>query len=83
MLKSFSSCANKSTGSAHPCDQARWLNFLIYSYLNDSKLTTDKLRKWLLDERWPDETASDLICEYEFAKELLKTYEKHQERTKI
>ena len=74
-LKFFSVAANKSTGSSHPCDMERWLDFIILTHLNDKKISTTHLRDWLIGEGWSDEVASDLISEYEFAKYLLRAYD--------
>ena len=75
LLKSFSAGANKGTGSSHPCDQARWFEFIISSYKNDSKFSTEDLQRFLLDDGWSEDLAVDLACEYEFAKALLKKYD--------
>jgi hypothetical protein len=74
-LKVFSSGANKNTGSSHPLDQARWFDFIISAHNNYSKLSVTNLRRWLIENGWPEENACDLAIEYEFSKDLLNKYD--------
>lgn len=71
-LRTFSSCANRSTGSSHPMDRERWYDFLVTVHREDNKLGYDILFRWLVEEeKWPEEIAHDLIIEYEFAGGLI------------
>ena len=79
-LTMFSDCANKSTGSHYPCDERRWLEFLILAHLNDSNISTTYLREWLEGNKWYNRVASDLVCEYEFARGLLRKYDMRKKR---
>lgn len=74
-LKRFSIAANKSTGSSHPCDQERWFEFIVSIVINDEKLGTDQLERWLVEEEgWQRDIASDLAIEYEQGIALLQYY---------
>jgi hypothetical protein len=74
-LLAFSRGANKSTGSSHPSDRARWMRYLVTMHHEDWPLDTETFRRWLVEEaEWPAEVASDLTIEYEFARELLRTF---------
>lgn len=71
-LKLFSDVANKSTGSMHPLDQRRWLDFLITVHQEHKNLHGAQLKRWLLEvEHWPQDMAHNLTVEYEFAMDLL------------
>ncbi|MDQ2798133.1 MAG: hypothetical protein M3Y13_00640 [Armatimonadota bacterium] len=71
LLKRFSALANKSTGSSHPADRRRWLDFVASSIKNHDKIDTGLLSQWLVDEeQWPKEEASRLIRDYELAVDL-------------
>lgn len=74
LLISFSRCANRSTGSSHPKDRARWFEFLIASH-SGPHCDTDHLSRWLIEvEKWPEESATKLVLEYEFGLDLLSAY---------
>jgi hypothetical protein len=76
-LRRFSAAANKSTGSGHPADEKRWMEFLIEAHRHDAKLDGSTLRRWLIEaEQWPDSIAERLTAEYDFALDLLKQYDK-------
>ncbi len=71
-LKLFSVAANKSTGSSHPLDQKRWLDFLVSVHQEHRNLHSTQLQRWLIEvENWPEDVAVDLSIEYEFAMDLL------------
>lgn len=75
-LSRFSRNANKSTGSSHPFDRERWYAFIIGLHAERRDVDTEKLARWLEDvEHWSDETAIDLVIEYEFGRGLLKQYD--------
>lgn len=71
LLHTFSVLANKSTGSAHPCDRNRWFDFLLAVQRKHISLNTDLLIHSLMEEGWSEERAHDLAIEYEFAIGLL------------
>jgi hypothetical protein len=75
LLKLFSNAANKSSGSSHPLDRERWFNFIISAHLNGSKASTSELGQCLLEDGWSDEMAHKLVCQYEYAKDLLQSYD--------
>ncbi|BDV42687.1 hypothetical protein GURASL_16100 [Geotalea uraniireducens] len=71
LLHNFSVLANKSTGSAHPCDRNRWFDFLIAVQRKHISLDTDLLIHSLMEDGWSEDRAHDLAIEYEFAIGLL------------
>jgi hypothetical protein len=72
-LRLFSVAANKKTGSSHPLDQERWMDFLIASDKATVVLDSHTLARWLVEiEGWESEQASRLAEEYEFGRELLQ-----------
>ena len=76
LLRSFSTLANKSTGSAHPLDEQRWFAFIIAVHKDGSPLDAGTLGRWLIeDEAWPEDSAHTLTIEYEVARSLLKAYD--------
>ena len=78
LLRRFSSLANRSTGSSHPSDRARWMAFLIASHQENS-LVTERLKRWLIEvEKWHPEIAVELVIEYEFGLELLRNFDQHR-----
>ena len=77
-LQTFSSAANKSTGSGHHYDQERWFDFLVDLHKDRPDFDGTILERWLMDNGWSDDTASDLVIEYEFAQALLSFYDRHQ-----
>ncbi|MCC6630166.1 MAG: hypothetical protein IT340_22530 [Chloroflexi bacterium] len=75
-LTTFSQAANMSTGSGHPLDFRRWAAFLIQVHRERSRLDAPTLRRWLVEiEGWPEDTASGLVGEFEFARDLLSAYD--------
>jgi hypothetical protein len=78
-LRTFSAMANKSTGSSHPKDQERWMDFITTSHREGSRLDAPSLRRWLIEiEGWPPEVADQLVGEYEFGRELLAFPDGHR-----
>lgn len=76
-LRAFSQIANRSTGSSHPHDRDRWLDFIFTAHRQGSTLPMDMLRRWLEEEEhWHEEGASDLAREYETAREILAAYDR-------
>lgn len=71
LLVQFSGAANQSTGSSHPADFRRWAIFLVTLHRSGKRLDTDLLYATLREQGWPKEKASDLVNEFEFARDLL------------
>ena len=75
-LHRFSGGANKFTGSGHPSDRKRWLEFLMSAYKSKTKLDPELLERWLVEvEEWPPDVASRLVIQYEFGLDLLNEYD--------
>ena len=78
-LLAFSRAANRSTGSSHPSDQDRWMDFIVAAHRDGSRLDAHTLRRWLtVVDSWPPEVAQRLALEYEFGKEVLAFSEGHR-----
>lgn len=76
LLRFFSRTSNKSTGSSHPSDRAKWYDFIIQVHKDNSSLDAGTLSRWLHEEEeWPEDISVDLAIEYEFAIGLLKKLE--------
>ena len=71
-LEKFSGLANKSMGSSHQMDRNRWCEFLIKLHRTGVKLDRELLKEWLIQQDWSSEMASDLTCEFDFARDLLE-----------
>ncbi len=73
LLRGFSRLANKSSGSSHPADRRRWLDFIIAAHGEHSQLHADELLKWLVEsEGWSNDVAQHLALEYDFGRSLLR-----------
>lgn len=88
-LKAFCGGANKSTGSSHPCDKERWLNFILQTVEEDRILDSDTLCRFLQDEEsWgkkPNDymgVMGDYAWDEESAYELSMEYETISEAMK-
>lgn len=72
-LRKFSAAANKSTGSGHPLDRKRWLDFLLAAHAAKIDIDAATLHRILTDENsWSEEIAWDLVRQYESGIELLQ-----------
>ena len=71
----FSNLANKSTGSSHPLDKKRWLEFLVLAHEAKSDLHADMIIRTLVELGWSEEKAVELGIEFEFAEDLLSYIE--------
>ena len=60
-LKDFCGMANKSTGSSHPCDRDRWLNFIFQTVEENRILDSDTLCRFLQDEDFWGKKSDDFI----------------------
>lgn len=75
----FCNCANKSTGSSHPLDRERWLEFIYQTLIDGNYFDPSLLQRFLQDEdfwgkkdswvmgksAWSQEKASELALQYE------------------
>jgi hypothetical protein len=76
LLRTFSTSANRSTGSHHPLDMGRWLDFVAATHREGSRLDPGTLRRWLEEvEGWPAEQAQDLAVNYETTRSLFAYYD--------
>jgi hypothetical protein len=72
LLRQFSACANKGTGSSHPADRDRWNAFVVAAHRDGSRMDDTDLRRWLVEvDGWLPEVADQLAVEYEYGRELL------------
>jgi hypothetical protein len=71
----FSNLANKSTGSSHPLDRKRWLEFLVLAHEAKSNLHSDMIIRSLVELGWPEEKAIELGIQFEFAEHILSYIE--------
>jgi hypothetical protein len=62
----FSRCANKSTGRAHPSDEARWFDFVMSTVRNDDFISLEELRFFLIEDGWDEQSAFDLSLDYSY-----------------
>lgn len=77
-LRIFSSSANKSTGSSHPCDRSKWNKFICEAFKNNDDNVISILGRWLVEEEgWDDESASKLVIEFEQGISLLLYYKEN------
>lgn len=51
-LKTFCNCANKSTGSSHPCDKERWFDFVCQTVDDGKVFDASTLAEFLQDENY-------------------------------
>lgn len=76
-FQEFIRCTDKKTGPANQEEIERWNDFLIEMHRASWPLTTDHLWRWLSEEEdWPGKTVHSVMLEYEFAHELLRSYDK-------
>jgi hypothetical protein len=75
-LEAFAISANRTTGSSHPSDQERWLEFLTAAYRQRCLVDPSVLLRWFHEEmHWPEDASLKLAGEYEFARGLLTAFE--------
>ena len=70
-LSAFSATANRSTGSSHPSDRARWYRFIERVHDDGGRFEEDVLYAWLVREGWTPDRASRLVSEATFGLGLL------------
>jgi len=68
----FSHCANKSTGRAHPCDSERWLELILACVENDKYIAHDYILFFLEEDGWGEQIAFDLSLDYQYGYEVMK-----------
>ncbi|WP_127346409.1 hypothetical protein [Pseudidiomarina mangrovi] len=71
-LEQFTSMANMSSGSSHPSDKRRWLDFIITTYHHGKRVDTHDLERLLLTKGWSELHAQELAIQFEFGIELLE-----------
>lgn len=75
-LRTFSACANKSTGASHPLDRERWNQFIFAAHRESAGFDSSTLVRWLHEEAgWAESMSSDLAIQYDRARLLLKDYD--------
>ena len=60
-LKAFCGCANKSTGSSHPCDKERWYDFICQTVEDGRMFDATTLANFLQDENYWNKKSNDTI----------------------
>ncbi|MBI9013865.1 MAG: hypothetical protein JEZ08_16645 [Clostridiales bacterium] len=58
-LRTFTLAANKSTGASHPCDRARWLEFVCQTVDDEQIFDYHTLSNFLKDKEYWGEKAAD------------------------
>jgi hypothetical protein len=71
-LRTFALTANRATGSSHPVDRRRWIQFLLADRARDL-MGAERLERWLVEVAdFGEEVAGRLVSQYEFARDLLE-----------
>jgi hypothetical protein len=77
LLKAFSDTANKS--AVHPAARGLWFAFLISLHDRPDRDRFPALfANWLFKGGWSRDDVSKLVCEWEFARDLLSAYDEHR-----
>lgn len=78
-LESFSNLANKSTLAANPKDAERWERFVILAFMEESRLDSEFLERWLFEiHRWDEESAMELAMKYDTDFSILGAHEQYR-----
>jgi hypothetical protein len=77
-LRSFSTGANKGTGSTHPMDRERWFSFIFKLHRSATTLSSTTLAEWLVADGWDEGAADDLAIEFELCSGLLEYVDDQQ-----
>ncbi len=72
LLENFSDFANKSTGSSHPRDREHWYDFIEAIAFSKDYVDVGLLQRILEEQGWDEESAVDLVIEFEFGFGLIK-----------
>ena len=75
LLEQFAAKANKATGSSYPSDYNRWIAFIGASVQDRQILSPELLRRWLVEQGFPSDVASDLYREYQLGVDLTKQWQ--------
>lgn len=75
LLEQFAVKANKATGSSYPSDYARWVAFIGASVRDQQILSAELLQRWLVEQGFPGDVASDLYREYQLGVDLTKHWQ--------
>ncbi|MGZ3752346.1 MAG: hypothetical protein ACXVB0_15685 [Mucilaginibacter sp.] len=75
-LRIWEMTANPSSGIGHEEDFKRWADFLTTAFTYKSKINSQLLQRWLLEDRdWVDnDVVQNLGSEFEYGIDLLKFY---------
>jgi len=76
-LKRFSNLANKSTGTSHPYDRKRWMEFILLAHKSSEKPSVELVISTLIELGWTEDWAYDLGIQFEFACDLLTFVKEH------
>lgn len=76
LLSRFSKLANKSSGSSHPMDRERWFAFVVEASKLQFDIDTGNLKRLLVQQGWSEESALDLVIEFEFGVDLIRYMER-------
>jgi hypothetical protein len=78
LLKDFSEAADKL--ATQPDDRSRWFALLISLHHRPARRSdySDLLANWLRKDGWSHDEVSELVCEWEFAQDLLPAYDDHR-----
>lgn len=78
LLKDFPEAATKL--AAQPDDRSRWFALLISLHHRPARRSdySDLLANWLCKDGWSRDEVIRLVCEWEFAQDLLPAYDDHR-----
>lgn len=78
LLRSFSNAASKQPGP--PLDLQEWRLFAFQTHRDEWAIDHEDLRRWLLDQGWPEESAIQLITELQRTRTILAAYDGQDSR---
>jgi len=73
-FNAFSRTANKSTGHSHPLDEEKWFRIIFECVMADKYIKHELLQAELLDDGWEEDTAYELVIDYEYGVAAMKYY---------
>ena len=80
LLELWANSCNPTTLNSHPSDFERWAKAIISAHKNNSKLSTETLKRWMIEVKGWDrnfEKIYDVVLDYEYALRILEIYDKH------